>query len=332
MPPKTRYSTDEFNRLVLNKDNKRYPVEGEFKIQKNLLLFLPSRKSIFTKNLDLAKQIKFEGNWQLTEEHDLKFTLIETTSQVKDDELYIRANLVSVEQDAIIFAAQFKKSQTEDTISTLTLGGRWQVDEFNKLQFFVKKDYGEDILKLTGSWQLNDNQQIVYTYQKQDLIRKTKKEEFLTLKGFWQINIKNRLAYILDLKNKSFFEFKAQLESPILRGAKGQIRYRIGVGIRNLIKEDVILLFGTWKINRQKSISFEMDYGKGNIKQIVFGASVYLDKDNEIVFELKNKKGESIGIAVGFKRQFFRNDGILFARISKLEKDSRLEAGVRINW
>ncbi len=329
---KLRYSTDSLNRLVVQKDERAHPVEGVWTVEKNNLVFEPSPKSPLTKELNLARKIRFEGNWHLTDNKDLKLVLIDTDNQVKNDELEIKGRIISAEADAIVFQMHCIKEPSVDRISLLRLGGRWQADEFNQLAFIVTRDITEDILRFSGSWQINRNQEIIYAYEKQDLIRKTKITEEITLKGYWQISSSDRLSYTLDFKNRSFFEFKVQLESPNLIGKTGQIRYRIGIGVKELAKERVFLLFGTWKFGRAKSVLFEMDYGEDRVRAMTFGASVRLNRGNEFLFELKDKTGENLGFSVQFNKKFFKDNATAFARLKKIEEDLRVEAGLKIRW
>lgn len=329
---KLRYAVDDLNRLLIRKDDKPYALEGEFKIERNNLIFEPHRKSPFTKELDLPKRIKFQGNWQLSENRDLKLTLVDNDYQHREDELEIRGRVIACEADAIVFETKFKKTSTEDKITLLRLGGRWQANEFNELNFLVSKEREEDVLRFVGGWKINQNQEIVYTYEKQDLITKTRFEETITFKGCWQINARDRITYALDFKNKSFFEFKVQLLRPDLRGDERQIKYSIGIGVKDLREEKVISLFGKWKVQPKKTISFELDYGEKGIRALTFGASVLLDKNNEFVFELKDRRGKDLGFSVALNRSFLEEKAGLFIRLSKLENDSRLEAGIKIPW
>lgn len=329
---KLRYAVDDLNRQLIRKDDKPYALEGEFKIERNNLIFEPHRKSPLTKELDLPKRIKFQGNWQLSENRDLKLTLVDNDYQHREDELEIRGRIIACEADVIVFETKFKKTPTEDKITLLRLGGRWQANEFNELNFLVSKDREEDILRFVGGWKINQNQEIVYTYEKQDLITKTRFEELITFKGCWQINARDRITYALDFKNKSFFEFKVKLLRPDLRGDERQIKYSIGIGVKDLREEKVISLFGKWKVQPKKTISFELDYGEKGMRALTFGASVFLDKNNEFVFELKDRRGKNLGFSVAFNRSFLEEKAGLFIRLSKLENDSRLEAGIRILW
>lgn len=332
MQNKSHYSIDKLNRLLVKLDSQSYPIEGEFKIERNNLVFQPSRKSLLAKDLDLPKKIKFAGNWQLSPNHDLKLVLTDTDYQYRGDELEIKGKIFSIEPSSFIFQARFKKTPQEDRIVFLRLGGRWQADEFNQLNFKVTKDKEEDTLKFSADWQVNENQEIVYIYEKEDLIRKTKTTQYLEFKGYWQIDAKNQLRYVLDLKNNSFFQFKVQWERPNLGGKKGEIKYRIGIGVKQFYREKIISLFGTWKIKPRNSLLFEMDYGEDGIREIIFGASVFLNTDKEFVFELKNKRGEDLGIALKFTRRFLKANARVFLRLSKLKNETAIQAGLRIIW
>jgi hypothetical protein len=329
---KSRYAIDEFNRLLVSKGTRQYALAGEFKIEKSDLIFEPDRKSPLLKELGLSQRIKFLGDWQLTEDYNLKLSLTENDYQYKDDELEIKGRIISGEAQELVFEAQCKKTPLQDKFVLLRLGGRWQANEFNELNFLVSKYKDEDILRFRGTWSINQNQEITYVYEKPDRRRARRAQEFITLKGFWQINTKDKLVYILDLKNKSFLEFKVQLEEQNLRGEDAQIRYRLGMGVKELRQERVFSLFGKWNIRAKKNISFEIDYGKRGLRAIDFGASVFLNKNNEFVFELKDRREKDLGFSITFNRRFMKRRAALFARLSKLENDLCLEAGVKIPW
>ncbi|MBN3039366.1 MAG: hypothetical protein JW869_08135 [Candidatus Omnitrophica bacterium] len=332
MRDRVHYSTDLSNRLLVKEAGNIYALSGEFKIEKNTLVFDPQRKSPLAEQLRLPKRIKFEGRWQLDENHDLQLVLIENESQYDGDKLKIHGKVISASANEMTFQVHCKKGASQDVITLLRLGGRWQADELNRLQFLVSKDRDEDILRFKGQWQLDPKQKIVYKYYKQQLKRKIKVEEELILNGYWQINTKNRLAYILGLKNWSFFEFRVQLESPVILGKAGEIRYRIAIGTKELKSRRLLCLSGKWKIGRRHDIYFECEYGADVMHKVVFGARVSVDKSRNFLFELTNKEGQDLGIAVTFTRSFLRKDALVFARLAQIEKDLRFELGASIKW
>lgn len=92
---KLRYSIDDFNRILVNKGNRRYCLEGEFKIQRNNLIFEPHRKSPLAKELSLPEIITFRGNWYLTENYDLGYSLLENRHRKEADELQLKGRIIS---------------------------------------------------------------------------------------------------------------------------------------------------------------------------------------------------------------------------------------------
>ena len=76
-----------------------------------------------------------------------------------------------------------------------------------------------------------------------------------------------------------------------------------------------------------------MDYGKGRFGDIEFGANIYLNKKDEIIFFLTNKNKEPLGLNITFTHNFLKNcDAETFFRLKGLldKKETVIEAGVRI--
>jgi len=212
------------------------------------------------------------------------------------------------------------------------LNGKWQANASNELNFLVQSDRQEDVLTFKGAWKLNRNQEITYTYEKQDLRRKSRAREELTFQGFWQINSRDNISYILDLDQGSLFEFKVQLQQPDLKGDRRQIKYRIGIGGKGFRRERVFSLFGSWRVESSKNIFFQVDCAETGVKALTFAADVFLNNNNQLVFELKNRQGKPLGITVSFERAFLKKRAALFARLSKARSIHSLEAGVKIPW
>jgi hypothetical protein len=106
----------------------------------------------------------------------------------------------------------------------------------------------------------------------------------------------------------------------------------MGIEVKEIPFVQIISLFGTWKFGRKGGISFQIDYGEDRVKAIVFGANVYLTKKDEVVFELKDKKGEDLGISVTFSKKFFKSKAEGFLRFKRLEGESKVETGFKIPW
>ena len=326
---------DRYNRLVMVRNSKSYVLNGRFFIEDNLLNYKVNEPEGWRKEIDLPKKIKFTGSWSMNSNHDLALALYERKDQSRGDVLSLKGNILDVRSDAILFEVYSRTKSGKELTRILKLGGRWQADENNRLRFLVKKEEREvDVLTLQGIWEVNRNHEITYRYEKMDLKTKERLERTILFKGFWEISSSDRFVYILDLKENSYFSFKAQLETPNLIGKKGVIKYRVGIGVRGEgpASVQIVSLFGTWKFGRKGGICFEIDYGEDKIKAVTFGANFYITTRDNVCFELKNKEGEDLGITVTFSRRFIRTQARGFLRLKKRERESRIEAGLKIPW
>ena len=206
------------------------------------------------------------------------------------------------------------------------LKGTWRANDYNELCFEVTARKGPpEIYTFKGSWKLNNNQQIEYTSEDD--------RDKLIFKGYWNISSVNRLVYLFEGSSTSRFEFKVQLESPTFYPKKGQIRYRIGVGLRQsrlTTPGQLLILYGEWKFGRNLGLSFQMDYGQGKIRLIQFGAEVTFGR-NKVILALKNEFGEPLGITLTMTHKFLAHlDTEVFLRLKSRQKEQSIEAGITI--
>ncbi|MFA6129440.1 MAG: hypothetical protein WC731_00455 [Candidatus Omnitrophota bacterium] len=135
---------------------------------------------------------------------------------------------------------------------------------------------------------------------------------------------------MLESSLTSRFEFKVQLESSVLRPRKGEIRYRIGVGIRQsrlTAPGNLLILYGEWKFGRDLGLIFRMDYGQGRVKSLEFGAQVDFNR-NKVIFALKNEFGKPLGITLTVTHKFLKAvDTEAFIRLKSYRKTRAVEAG-----
>jgi hypothetical protein len=333
---KYRYSVNNDNQLLIKlpKTKESLSTRGRFDVDKdNRLTYWLNEPSPWRRKYNLPNKISFLGSWQLNQNYDLELVLEENKAQYADDSLVIKGEIISVDQDALAFEIKGIDQEGLLHIQILKLSGFWQADEYNRLSFLVKKKASPDTLTLEGAWQINPNQQIIYTYEKTGLKRKAKISCALTFAGFWQISSYNRLAYIISKSTNSKFDFKVQLETPNVYPKKGVIKYRIGVGLKEIIPENlkVISLYGVWKFSRMVGLIFEMEYAEGEFHSLEFGAEVNLTKNNQVSFKLINKDGEDLGIEVIFTHRFLSKlDAEFFLKLRRAKEENAVEAGVRI--
>jgi len=241
----------------------------------------------------------------------------------------IRRRFIAAESDSLVVETIQTISETKrQKLRLLRLKGTWRANEYNELVFEAAARRGTpkpDKYTFKGSWKINRNQQIEYNCGEGP--------DVLTFKGHWDISSANRLVYFLEGSSTSRFEFKVQLESSSLYPKKGEIRYRIGIGVRQsrlTAHVPVIILYGQWKFGRNLGLTFQMDYGQGMIREIEFGAVVTFGRD-KVIFALENEFGEPLGITLTMTYKFLKAvDAEAFIRFKSLQKEQAIEAGITI--
>jgi hypothetical protein len=326
-----KYSVDSRNRLAIKSKQKKLVADGRFSVDsRNRLVYWLNEPPAWRKKYELPPKISFQGNWRLNKNYDLELDL-----DKPDGKLSLKGEIISTDRDALVFKIASYDKNGQAHIQILTLSGSWQADAYNRLSFTIKKSPSPDTLTLGGAWQVNQNQQIVYTYKKTGLKTKTKSLRELKFEGFWNIDSANKLVYILEHSAESRFDFRAQLESPNLYPKEGVIKYRIGIGLKGLPPKGavpkIIALYGAWKFSRKFGLNFEMDYGRGKINSIEFGANVNLSKKDAVVFSLTDKRGEPLGVNVNFSHRFLKKlDAEALIRLKKFGKEGMAEGSLRI--
>ncbi len=344
---KVRYEIDPHNRLVVEETvykkkkkiirfrKTRLPrfrkvIDGRFKVDKgNTLIY--HVKAPVPHDTSVPHQVKFRGKWSLTKNHDLRITLNKWGRQTFGDQLTLQADIIDVKKNALLFAITTRTKENVQSTYILKLEGSWQADEYNRLTFRVKKQYGKyDILTFDGIWEINKNHEIIYTYQKAHLIRKLKKIHTLTFKGHWDIKDKTRISYIIDRNTNSVFSFRTGLG--IFKD--NYIKYEIGMGISRRPKpiKQTVTLFGTWKIKKNIGLLFEVEYEKKRIHAIVFGANAKLTKKDTISFKLKNTLNRDIAANLQLKHKILKGDGEAFLRLLKSKREFSILAGAGWRW
>ncbi|MCM8770290.1 MAG: hypothetical protein NC936_00265 [Candidatus Omnitrophica bacterium] len=327
MREKIIYTLDNSNRLIIKRKGKTIIPDGRFGMEENRLFFWLNEPPALRRQYRLPRRINLDGRWRLNDERELEIV----SDKYADGRLILKINIISASHDALIFGVNQIDNQGQSHLRILKLSGSWRSDAYNRINFIVEKKVLSDTLIFKSEWQINKNQQIVYLYETADLKTKAKIKNSLIFEGFWQINSNNRLTYIFEQSRKSRFDFRVQLETPNIYPQKGVIKYRVGIGARKERIKKVIYLYGEWKFSRKLGLIFQMDYGKGKIMNINFSAVVHFKKENEIVFSLINKINEPLGINVIFTHRFLKMlDAETFLRIKRTQRESGLEAGLRI--
>lgn len=333
---KYKYYLNNKNQLVIKHREQKtaIPVRGSFSVDKNnQLIYWLNEPENWRRQYKLPPKISFIGNWRLNSNYDLELSLDEAKEEYKGGSLVLKGEIISTDRDALAFQIITQDKQGASHIQILKLNGRWKADEFNRINFLLKKKAAPDILIFAGNWEINRNQQITYNYEKTKLKTKTKTSHTLTFEGFWQISSANRIVYILTHSNVSRFDFRVQIESPNLYPQEGLIKYRLGMGLRKIKPSAtrLICLYGAWKFSRKAGLIFQMDYGNGELKNIEFGANLFLHKKDEVVLSLANKKHGSLDFTITFTRRFLKqHDAEVFLRLKDTQQEKGIQVGLRL--
>lgn len=239
----------------------------------------------------------------------------------------LRKRFIAAEPDSLVIETIQTESKTSrQRLRILKLKGTWRANSRNELCFDTTLHKGPpENYTFKGSWKLNKNQQIEYSCGDGP--------DVLTFKGYWGISSANKLVYYLEGSSTSRFEFKVQLESPTLYPKKGQIRYRIGMGMRKsrlARPNQLLILYGEWKFGRNLGLIFQIDYGQCRVRGIEFGAEVTFDR-NKVIFALRSELGEPLGVTLTMTHKFLESiDAEAFIRLKSRQEKQIVEAGVTI--
>lgn len=268
-----------------------------------------------------------DGNFSLDTDHTLTYHIKQPQGTDVPRLIRLSSEIISAKDDELAFAVTTKDANGNIRISILKLTGAWQADKFNRLTFAVTKESGPtDKLTFKGGWEINNQNQIVYTYTKANLKTKQKEENTLTFKGYWDITQKDRIAYALNKEINSVFDFKVSIERP----QYNYLKYQIGIGSRPAKKE--LLVFGRWRIDQSKGLLFEIEYENGETKAITFGAVCNLSKDKALEFKLKNNRREGLGINLKLSKTILKGQGEAFIQALVSRKEVELISGAGFRW
>jgi len=193
--------------------------------------------------------------------------------------------------------------------------------------FNVEKEAGAtDRITLQGAWEINEQNELIYTYEKSASGKKEKITKTITFKGYWDIAGKHRIIYVLNKEIGSEFDFKVSVGKPAARG----LEYELGVGAAPSKK--TITLFGEWKVNKNLGLLFEMPYAEGKIQSIVLGGWGKFNKDYRLDLRLQTKAGEDLGIDVKLSRRILEGQGEAFIRALRSQKEVSIVAGIGFRW
>lgn len=330
-----RYEFDELNRLIihdpLDAAQPRRVVEGRLQLDRRNRLAYRTRTKSGSQGKPGESDVLLDGAWTLSPTHELGL-LLHPSEDGEGQAVFLRGSLVDAKDDALVVSLAHQGRDGRRASQRLSLSGRWQADEGNRLTFLVSKADGtDDRLVFDGAWTVDRTQQLRYRYE-QPPAPGRRAVQTLAFSGAWDIRPGSRVAYRLGATDRSTFEFQAALQSPTLNAADGRIAYEVGVRLSDGQEvRRTVTLFGAWKLNRDLAVSFELAQPAGGRRRLAFEGTATVLTRNRITVQLSDSQGEPLGFSVTFSRSFL-NDAEWFVRLQRGDGDTRLLGGVRIRF
>ena len=179
---KLKYKVNKNNQLIIIRGKESLYPEGRFTLVNNQLIYEVRESRKWRDKNNIPKRIILEGEWSIDKDHNITFTLRKTQTQAGGEKLFLKTELIAAKSNALIISCSTKGRSGTHTIHLLQLKGRWQADEYNRLQFLVKNQAGT--LTLKGVWEVKNNS-LIYTYKRTAF--KKKKIHRLRFKGIGKL-------------------------------------------------------------------------------------------------------------------------------------------------
>jgi hypothetical protein len=336
--PRSIYEIDPYNRLVVNDAGRkslipkfRIVLDGQFYTDHDNSLYYHVKAPVSGAQ-ETPSQIKFKGVWSLTKDHTLRFTLDRSSRAPASGELTIEGEILDVNDNSLLFAVTTLSDTGTRTTYVLTLQGSWKVDENNRLTFQLRRERGiYDILTFNCAWEINDGNQLIYRYEKAELLRKKRTTHTLVFKGHWDIKENLRISYLLGVDSENAITFNASASV----FEKNYVKYQVGIGLSGSRRpvRNSITLSGVWKVYKDTGLLFEVKYADGSVSSIVFGAEARLTDRDTISFRLRDEiRNRDIGVELELTRKFLKGDGEAFLRFIKDREEVAILAGAGWRW
>ncbi|MBI3088599.1 MAG: hypothetical protein HYY91_06945 [Candidatus Omnitrophica bacterium] len=331
-----RYEFDELNRLVihdpLDAAQPRRVVEGRVMVDRRNRLQYRARTKAGTSGRAGESDVTLDGTWLLSPQHELGL-LLHPSREHDGQQVFLRGSLADVKANALVVSLAHRSRDGRRTSQRLSLSGRWQADERNRLAFLVAKADGtDDRLVFDGAWTVDRTHRLRYRYEEPQAGRRRRAVRMLEFDGAWDLRPGARLAYRLGATDRSTFEFQAALQSPTLNARDGRVVYQLGIRLSDgRTVRRTATLFGVWKLHRDFALSFEMAYPEGRRRRLMFEGQVGVLSRTRLSVQAVSRQGEPLGFAVTFSRAFLQ-DARWFVRLQREGEDARLLGGVQVRF
>ena len=281
------------------------------------------------------RKVVLDGNWSLTEDHDLKLNVLGSNSSIYGKTLIFQGSVERTGGARLAFRFRRCDAISGLRTGTIELKGRWLADGNNRITFNAAKSSGRyDVLRFQGAWQVNKRNELTYKYSRTVMKTKTARDAALAFNGYWELG-KNNIIYRLERSNDSFFRFKALLQSRSLRASDGKIKYQVGIKYsRGRVYKRIersVALYGTWKLGKDLGVSFEIASPGRKHQKTQFTVEKLITKHGTIIVSLKTRRGEKLGLDVDFSTAL-GDDAKLFLSLGHSASESRMVGGIKVKF
>ena len=275
-----------------------------------------------------ARRITLRGSWGLSPAHELMFR-IQERSVGSGEPLELDGGLIEADAQHAVFTLAADASEPAQQIS---LAGRWQVDERNRLTFLAAHaDGSQDRLTFHGSWELGPRHELRYRVDRPTPRRTQHPDRVVTWLGRWDFSRRHRLVYRLAGAADRTLELSARLERPILRAADGRLAYQVGIAGRRGERSTRLVFFGRWQLLSNASVTFELPVRDGRREAVEFGGTVRLSARREFAVRLSDRRGQPLGLTVVFTQRVAQ-DAALFVRLRRQGEELEALGGIRVQF
>lgn len=336
MGEKVRYEIDPFNRLVSKSGRsslvkERRVMDGTFRIDDRGRLSYRV-KSPAASDRSGPYQVRLDGTWSITPNHDLKIDLDRACGGASGDSLTISGEILGAGSDSLAFAVTTKRADGVFSTYILELGGIWQVDGSNRLSFRVRRDSGpQEALTFEAAWELDRANRIVYRYEKESRRKGEKVTRSFALKGEWRFTERGALLYEVGSATGRAIDLKAALAGC----GKDFIKYEIGISLENRKRpvRRLVTFYGSWRISRTAGLSFDVECEKGRVAAVSFSADAKLTDNDTVIFTIKdNIPSRDNAIRIELSHKILKGDGAAFVRFMRSCDESNVVLGAGFRW
>ncbi len=281
------------------------------------------------------KKIVLDGSWELTDRYDLAFKVSGSENDYTGKTIVLYGRIEDPKASSLIFRVHGTNAISGIRSKVVELKGYWRADGYNIICFNVSKTSGrDDAIKFQGSWGINRYNEISYTYSKISLKTKEKENIEFRFKGYW-VFARRRITYMVEGSTGSYFSFSGILQPFSEISAPGAIRYEVGIRYeeKKVFKrrENVVAVSGSWKLNKDFSVAFEVAYSGMRKMKYLFRAEKFFSNGKDLKVSLIGAEGEPLGVELEFRKEF-NKDSDLFFSLGRFARESRIMGGVRIRF